>query len=155
MSLQTVPVSFSRKKLAFLLVFVFLPVSITVASGYQPSKVVYDVSSPRLSSLDNIISRVGLLQKVYNNDSFEASIVVVVHEGAIPLFKTGGNLDQSALMDRARSLTLGEIVQFKICEASARMQKIKLSDLEDFVTMVPMADAELIKLQQLGYAYLQ
>lgn len=155
MFLQENPVYFSPAIRVLLLVFIFLPTEKTLASEYQPTKVVYDVSTAELSTLDNIISRIGLLQKIYNNDSFEASIIVVVHEAAIPLFKSIGNPDQSVLMNRARSLTLGEIVQFRICQASARMQKIKQADLEDFVSMVPMADAEIVRLQQSGYAYLR
>lgn len=123
---------------------------------YAPDKVVYDVSSEDPVLLNNILDRVSLLQNIYDNNPFEASIVIVVHEGAIPLFKTDKNHKKvPGLMDRARSLTMGEIIQFRICEASARMQKINKIDLHDFITMVPMADAEIIALQHSGYAYLR
>ena len=120
--------------------------------AYNPAKVVYDLSSADPAKLGNILDRVSLLQKIYNNDSFEASIIVVVHEGAIPLFKINA---QEELMRRARSLSVGEIIKFKVCKASARMQKIAEKQLRNFVSMVPMADAEIIKLQQAGYAYLR
>ena len=74
-----------------LILWLFLPV-VTIAGSsvsqaeYEPSKVVYDVSSPHPADLKNVLDRVGLLEKIYNNDSFEASIVLVIHEGAIPLF---------------------------------------------------------------------
>ena len=125
---------------------------------YKPSKTVYDISSSNPADLDNILDRVGLLQKIYNNDLFEASIVLVIHEGAIDLFKDSAlsiDKERQNLMARARGLSMGEIIKFKVCEASARMQNISRDQLSDFVSMVPMADAEIIKLQQQGYAYLR
>ena len=119
---------------------------------YPPSKVVYDLSSPDPAVLENILDRVSMLQNIYNNDPFDASIIVVVHEGTIPLFK---NDRQWKLMDRAKSLAMVDIIQFKVCAASAKMQDITVNQLHNFVSMVPMADAELVKLQQMGYAYLR
>lgn len=143
----------------FLIGFVLIPHAIFAAErNYKPAKVVYDISSSDSDTLGNILDRVGLLQKIYNNDSFEASIVLVIHEGAIPLFRNlspEGTENQEQLMVRARSLAMGEIIQFRVCEASARMQQITSEHLHDFVSMVPMADAEIIKLQHAGYAYLR
>lgn len=119
---------------------------------YKPTKVVYDVSSSDPEALGNILDRISMLQNVYSNDAFDASIIVVVHEGAIPLFKLGAVQN---LMSRARSLVMGDIIEFKICAASARMQHISVDQLHDFVSMVPMADAEIIRLQHDGYAYLR
>lgn len=119
---------------------------------YSPSKVVYDLSSPDPAVLENILDRVSMLQNIYNNDPFDASIIVVVHEGTIPLFK---NDRQWKLMDRAKSLVMADIIKFKVCAASAKMQDISVNQLHNFVSMVPMADAELVKLQQMGYAYLR
>jgi intracellular sulfur oxidation DsrE/DsrF family protein len=129
------------------------------SAPYSPAKVVYDVSSPEPESLENILDRASFLQDIYENNSFEASIVIVVHEGAIPLFVHSENGKKKGfvpeLMGRARSLILGEIIQFRVCQASARMQGYSKKDLPGFVTMVPMADAEIVKLQQNGYAYLR
>ena len=122
---------------------------------YAPSKVVYDISTSDPEALGHILDRVNLLQSIYQNDSFEASIVLVIHEGAIPLFGANDKAIQPELMQRARSLSLGEIIKFKVCKASATMQGFKKQDIQDFVAMVPMADAEIVKLQQEGYAYLR
>lgn len=119
---------------------------------YSPSKVVYDVTSSDPADLKNILDRISMLQNVYNNDSFEASIIVVVHNGTIPLFK---NSNQSELMARAKSLAMGDIIKFEVCAASARMQNIRADQLHGFISLVPMADAEIIKLQQDGYAYVR
>lgn len=141
-----------------LYLFLLSPISMSAEpqNPYAPAKVVYDLSSENPVILGNIMDRVSLLQNIYDNNPFEASIVIVIHEAAIPLFKVNNKHNKILyLMDRARSLTMGDIIQFKICEASARMQKISESDLHDFISMVPMADAEIISLQHSGYAYLR
>ena len=126
-----------------------------VQSVYSPSKVIYDFSDPNPEVLGHMLDRANLLQKIYQDDIFEASIVFVIHEDAIPLFVKEPKRSYSDLMIRAKSLVQGEIIQFRLCEASASMQGFKQQDFHDFVSIVPMADAEIVKLQQQGYAYLR
>lgn len=147
-----------RVKLA--IVFIFLIGFTTSAKTdsddtYAPAKVVYDVSTPEASVLGHILDRISLLQNIYGSDPFEASIIVVVHEGAIPLFAKSSQNQAVKLMQRASSLAVGEIIQFRICKASAKMQGFTEKDFPEFTTLVPMADAEIIKLQHEGYAYLR
>lgn len=122
---------------------------------YAPAKVVYDVSSPDPMELNHILDRVSLLQNIYASDSFDASIIIIVHEGAIPFFAKSKQSKQPELIRRARSLGLGEIIQFRLCSASARVQGFTDKDFHDFITLVPMADAEIIQLQHDGYAYVR
>jgi len=49
---------------------------------------------------------------------------------------------------------MGEVIQFRLCQASAKMQGYSRRDFEDFIKLVPMADAEIVRLQHGGYAYL-
>ena len=42
---------------------------------------------------------------------------------------------------------LGDIIQFRICQASAQLQGFDDQDFYEFAEMVPMADAEIIQLQ--------
>lgn len=144
-----------RKGLYILLIFISATVCAKETNSYySPSKVVYDLSSSDPAVLKNILDRISMLQNVYNNNPFQASIIVVVHEGAIPLFvKTASKT--SDLISRAHSLTLGEIIKFKVCEASAKMQGFSKKDFPEFTKMVPMADAEIVMLQNNGYAYLR
>jgi len=145
----------TRRMLAFLLFA--LPTVPALAAGpipYAPAKVVYDLSSPDPGKLANLLDRVSMLQNLYATDPFSASIVVVVHEGAIPLLASHGRFARQDLIERARSLTMSEIVQFRLCQASARMQGFSGSDFARFVQLVPMADAEIVRLQHDGYAYL-
>lgn len=143
---------------ALLLLLVITSLSLPVTSfgqkTYAPAKVIYDVSSANPAQLNAILDRVSLLQRVYGNDTFEASIIIVVHEGAIPLFARG-NKTHASLMQRAASLVLDDIIQFRLCLASARMQGFKDNDFYAFAQMVPMADAEIVELQNKGYAYLR
>lgn len=147
------------KHLKFQLITVALMVLIsTIVNGeqkiYAPGKVVYDLAVTNANELSHMLDRASLLQRLYQNDSFNASIVFVVHEGSIPFFvKTRTEFRE--LMQRARSLSLGEIIQFKICLASAKMQGFTAADFHEFVEIVPMADAELIELHNKGYTYLK
>lgn len=143
-----------RHAVLALLLVVAAPVTAIGAEAYAPAKVVYDVSSPDPNHLKNILDRVSLLQNLYGSDPFSASIVVVLHEGVIPLFAKGQSRYQKELAQRAQSLVMGEIIQFRLCQASARMQGFAPKDFDRFVELVPMADAEIIRLQQAGHAYL-
>jgi len=139
-------------------IFLFLTISMAVnaseISGYKPGKVAYDVSSADASDINNILDRISLLQKIYGSDPFESSIVIIIHEGAIPLFSTSKNTKYREIIERAKSLTHAEVIQFRVCQASAKMQGLGKKDFHDFIQLVPMADAELVKLQHAGYAYL-
>ena len=140
-----------------ILIFLFLTLccGITTArSEYLPSKVVYDVSTGDPDALSRLLDRVSLLQIMYGNDPFDASIVLVAHEGAIPLFAKTRN-KYAQLMQRAESLIAGEVIEFRLCGTSARLQGFGENDFHGFITLVPMADAEIVRLQQDGYAYLR
>lgn len=124
-------------------------------AGYAPAKVVYDLSSPDPEVLSHLLDRVSLLQNLYGNDPLEASIIVIAHEGAIPLLSNRNTSAHSELLHRAASLSMGEVIAFQVCRTSARMQGFGEREFPAFVSLVPMADAELVKLQQAGYAYLR
>lgn len=130
------------------------PVIAIAQSNYAPSKVVYDVDSSSETELTHIIDRAAFLQNIYQNDSFDASIILVIHGGAIPLVAKN-NKNHHELMERLKSLILGEIIQFRLCEASANVQGFKKDDFDNVIQMVPMADAEIIALQNNGYAYMR
>lgn len=139
---------------ALLLAVALLPAAAAGTEAYAPARVVYDVSSPDPKHLQNILDRVSLLQNLYGSDPFAASIVVVLHEGAIPLFARQQARFQKNLVARARDLATGEVIRFRLCQASARMQGFTPQDFDRFIEPVPMADAEIIRLQQAGHAYL-
>ena len=139
---------------ALMLALIIAPVMATEPGEYVPATVVYDVSSADPSRFMQILDRVSLLQTIYGSDPFTASIVIVIHEGAIPLLAKGTRKHHPNLANRARDLAMGEVIQFRLCQASATMQGYGHDDFEGFIKLVPMADAEIVRLQYDGYAYL-
>jgi intracellular sulfur oxidation DsrE/DsrF family protein len=123
---------------------------------YAPQKVVYDVAVNNLKTFELVLDRVSYLNVVYGADPFGASIVVVLHGGEIPFFAIENFSKYEALMRRAQSLTLNGPIEFRMCRLAARGQGYEPKDIHGFVKMVPMADAEIVRLQrEEGYAYMQ
>lgn len=139
---------------ALLLALTSAPAIPAGPSVYPPARVVYDLSSADPGKLNNLLERISMLQNLYASDPFNASIVVVIHEGAVPLFTKRGGRSRPDLTQRAQGLTYSDIIQFRLCRASAKIQGFDARDFESFIELVPMADAEIVRLQHDGYAYL-
>ena len=124
---------------------------------YKPAKVLYDVDTGSAAKLANILDRVSLLNRLYGADPFDARIVVVLHGESIPFFAIANYWEHKDLMDRAESLTHGDVVEFRMCQAAARGHYgLEAKDIHGFVKMVPMADAEIVRLQaEEGFAYMR
>lgn len=122
---------------------------------YVPQKVLFDLTSGDEETIALVLDRLGYLYKLYGADTFDSSIVVVIHGDAIPFFALDQFGEQRDLMRRAQSLTVGTSIEFRMCRAAARVLKYEPQDIHGFVSMVPMADAEIVRLQQDGYAYMQ
>ncbi|MGD8560626.1 MAG: DsrE family protein [Gammaproteobacteria bacterium] len=128
----------------------------SVEIDYKPQKVLYDLTTGDKSELSSIFDRLSFLYKLYGSNPFDSSIVVVVHGDAIPFFAIKNYKKHKTLMERAQSLSVGTTIDFRMCEANAKMMNLNPEDIHGFVTMVPMADAELVRLQlEEGYAYLR
>jgi intracellular sulfur oxidation DsrE/DsrF family protein len=122
---------------------------------YNPQKVLYDVTTGNQAELSNILDRLSFLYKLYGSDPLDTSIVVVIHGDAIPFFAIKDFSNYKELMVRAQSLTVGTPIEFRMCKAAAKMMDYEPKDIHGFVKMVPMADAEIVRLQQEeGYAYM-
>ncbi len=123
---------------------------------YQPHKVVYDVSTNSKEAFEGVLDRVSYLSTLYQADPFASSIVLVLHGKEINFFARK-NLDRYRdLMRRAQSLTVGTTIEFRMCRLAARSLGYEPEDIHGFVTMVPMADAEIVRLQaEGGYAYMR
>ncbi|MDT8387466.1 MAG: DsrE family protein [Thiogranum sp.] len=123
-------------------------------SKYQPQKVLYDLTTGNKKTLQNILDRIGLLYKLYDSDPLDSSIVIIIHGQAIPYF-TIADSSNIELVKRAHSFTVGAPIEFRMCQAAANVMGYEPKDIHGFVKMVPMADAEIVKLQKEGYAYIQ
>ena len=124
--------------------------------SYTPQRVLYDVSSDSLEHFERVLDRVSYLNTLYNADPFAASIVVVLHGDEIDYFAIDNYAKHAELMQRARSLSLSGPIRFRMCRVAAKDRGFDPKDIHGFVTMVPMADAEIVRLQQEeGYVYMR
>lgn len=123
---------------------------------YAPQKAVYDVAVSSTAELEGVIDRVSFLNNLYQANPFDSAIVVVLHGDEIPMFATRNLRKYRELMERAHSLTQAGPIKFRMCVVAARSRGYKPEDIHGFVEMVPMADAEIVKLQREGgYAYMR
>jgi len=145
-----------------LLACLLLPTSLTLAAdvkapwghasvdevAYKPHKVVYDVAVSSVSAFTRVLDRVSYLNTIYEADPFDSSIVMVLHGNEIPFFAIKNYGKYKALMTRAVSLVNSGNIRFRMCKVAAQGQGFKPRDIHGFVEIVPMADAEIIRLQQ-------
>jgi intracellular sulfur oxidation DsrE/DsrF family protein len=126
------------------------------AIDYAPQKVVYDVAAKDVAGFSHVLDRVSYLNNIYNANPFEASIVLVLHGDEIPFFAVDNYDKYQALMRRAQSLTVAGPVEFRMCRVAAAGHDLEPDEIHGFVKVVPMADAEIVRLQQEeGYVYMQ
>ncbi|MDT8404780.1 DsrE family protein [Sulfuriflexus sp.] len=116
--------------------------------AYKPQKVVYDVAVSSVSAFTNVLDRVSYLNTIYQADPFESSIVIVLHGNEIPFFAIKNYPRHKELMARAQSLVNSGNIRFRMCKLAAQGQGFEPGDIHGFVEVVPMADAEIVRLQQ-------
>ena len=122
---------------------------------YSKQKVVYDVAVSNVTALTSVLDRASHVSLLNGADPFDNKIVIVLHGNEIPFFAIKNFSQYKDLMTRAQSLSVGGIIEFRMCRLAAQGQGFKPEDIHGFVTMVPMADAEIIDLQSKGYAYMR
>lgn len=121
-----------------------------------PQRVVYDVAVHSPAALNQVLDRVSYLNNLYSADPFQAEIVLILHGNDIPFFVIENFEQHRALMERAQSLTVGGTIKMRMCQAAARLHGYAPEDIHGFVEMVPMADAEIVRLQrEEGFAYMR
>lgn len=127
-----------------------------IQQSYTGQKVVFDATSGSAAALAHLLDRASLLSKLNDADPMESRIVIVLHGDAIPFFSTGNYSRYKDLMQRAQSLSVGDVIEFRMCKAAAALRGLQPKDIHGFVKMVPMAEAEIARLQQEeGFAYVK
>lgn len=127
-----------------------------IQQAYSKQKVVFDTTSGTTAGLTSVLDRASFLSILNGADPLDNKIVIVLHGGAIPFFAIKNYAQNKDLMHRAQSLSVGEVVEYRMCRAAAQLQGLKPEDIHGFVKMVPMADAEIVRLQQEeGFAYMK
>lgn len=127
----------------------------SVEQSYARQKVVYDVTTGSEATLRGVISRAMLLADLNGSDPFDSKVVILLHGNEIPFFAIRNLPKYRELMQRAQGATLSGVIEFRMCRLAAEMHGLKPEDIHGFVTLVPMADAEIVRLQQAGYAYMR
>lgn len=123
--------------------------------AYARQKVVYDVTVGSEDRMRSVISRAMLLSDLNGSDPFDSKVVILLHGNEIPFFAIKSYPKYRELMQRAQSATLPGVIEFRMCRLAAEMHGLQPEDIHGFVTLVPMADAEIVRLQQEGYAYMR
>ncbi|MDO9467046.1 MAG: DsrE family protein [Thiobacillus sp.] len=123
---------------------------------YSGQRVVFDTTSGSAAGLTSVLDRASFLSILNGGNPLDNRIVVVLHGGAIPFFAIKNHAKNKDLMQRAQSLSVGNVVEYRMCRAAAHLQGLKPEDIHGFVKTVPMADAEIVRLQQEeGFAYMK
>lgn len=123
---------------------------------YKPQKVVYDVHVKTVEAVESVLDRASYLSKITGADPFDQSIVLVFHGAELSFFAIKDYPKYQELMQRAQSLVESEVLKIKMCKIAAKSQGFLPKDIHGFVEMVPMGDAEIIRLQyEEGHAYMQ
>ena len=123
---------------------------------YSPQKVVYDVHVKTVGEVESVLDRASHLSTITGADPFDQSIILVLHGPELHFFAIENYKKYQALMQRAQSLVESEVLSIKMCRIAAQSQGFSPADIHGFVEMVPMGDAEIIRLQyEDGHAYMQ
>ena len=123
--------------------------------SYSKQKVVYDTAVSSVAALTSVLDRASYLSALNGADPFDNKIVIVLHGAEIPFFATQNLEKYKDLMTRAQSLTVGGIIEFRMCRIAAKSRGFEPRDIHGFVSMVPMGDAEIVRLQHEGYSYMR
>jgi len=123
---------------------------------YKPQKVVYDVHVKTVEAVESVLDRASYLSTITGADPFDQSIVLVLHGQELSFFAIKNYEKHQDLMRRAQSLVESEALSIKMCKIAAQSQGFSPEDIHGFVEMIPMGDAEIIRLQyEEGHAYMQ
>lgn len=123
---------------------------------YKPQKVVYDVSVDTIKKVESVLDRASYLSTITGADPFDSSIVLVLHGNEIPFFAIKNADKYHELMQRAASLVSSEVLKIRMCKIAAEGKGLHPKDIHGFVEMVPMGDAEIIRLQnEEAHAYMR
>lgn len=123
---------------------------------YKPQKVVYDVNVKTLGAMNGVLDRASYLSKITGADPFDSSIVLVLHGPEIEFFARENYQKYKELVHRAQSLVEGETLKIRMCKLAAEGHGYKPNQIHGFIKVVPMGDAEIIRLQnEEQHAYMQ
>jgi len=127
-----------------------------IDTQYKPQKVVYDVAVNSVEKVTSVLDRASYLSKITGADPFDSSIILVLHGSEIDYFAIKNYQKYKDLMQRAQSLVESEVLKIRMCRIAAQGHGYEPEDIHGFIEMVPMGDAEIIRLQnEENHAYMR
>ena len=147
-------------------IILLLSVLVCLQAEEGVSKVVIDLTTSSLKAFEkNILKGIVAHKTHYEGKLQELEVAVVIHGGAYRFFvkdiKTSPYKNDKELVEayeglkqRIRSMVENYDVEFLMCKAALKREKLDLKDIEGFVTMLPNSTIGLIDKQNDGYAYI-
>ena len=132
----------------------------------ESAKVVYDLTTKNVAKFEQkILKGVVFNKTLYANQLKELDVAVVIHGGAYrffvrnldgTIFKNDNKLQKSYKELKKRIATMEDTydVEFLMCGAGMKKNKLTKKDIVPFVTIIPNSTIGLIKKQNNGYAYI-
>lgn len=132
----------------------------------ETAKVVFDLTTSNLAKFEkNILKGVAVNKAHYEGNLKELEVAVVIHGGAYRFFvkdikNTIFNKDTKLVKVypelKKRIATMADTyeVQFLMCGAAMKRNRLKAKDIVKFVKIIPNSTIGLIDKQNEGFAYL-
>ncbi|WP_457746243.1 DsrE family protein [Sulfurimonas sp.] len=148
-----------------LLILMFMLTSLSQADD-ESAKVVYDLTTSSVAKFEkNILKGIAVNKTHYENSLRELEVAVVIHGGAYRFFVK--NLDKTIFKkDKKLQKVYGDLkkriaimsdtyeVEFLMCGAAMKRNKLEKKDIVEFVKIVPNSTIGLINKQNEGFAYI-
>ena len=149
------------KKIILLLAFVGI-----LSASDETAKLVLDLTTSSVEKFEkHILKGIVFSKNHYQNNLKELEVAVVIHGGAYRFFVK--DLQSSMFKDdkelvkvyaelKKRIATMSDTyeVQFLMCRAAMKRNKLEEKDIVEFVKLVPTSTIGLIDKQNEGFAYI-
>ena len=149
------------KKLILILAFIGF-----LSADDETAKVVFDLTTKSVAQFEKVILKGMVVHKNhYESNLKELDATVVIHGGAYrffvkdlqsSMFKDDKELAKVYADFKKRIATMSNTyeVEFLMCKAAMKRNKLEEKDIVDFVKLVPTSTVGLIDKQNEGYAYI-
>ena len=149
------------KKIILLLAFVGI-----LSASDETAKLVLDLTTSSVAQFEKHILKGLVVHKThYQNNLKELEVAVVIHGGAYrffvkdlqsSMFKDDKELSKVYADLKKRIATMADTyeVEFLMCKAAMKRNKLEEKDIVEFVKLVPISTIGLIDKQNEGFAYI-
>jgi len=139
-----------RNTVAVLAVFFYLQFAAHAEprGDFEPESpgYVFGVTVNTVEQLDVILDRADSLRELFDPDQ-HGRIAIVLHGNELQLFQKENYAANMSIVNKARQLDQENIIDIKACQTMMRVLEIEQNELPDFIEQVPLAPAEIRRLQ--------